>query len=87
MPPRPRLYWEMERSGWSSPARIDDPIRVPVGFTMPPKEAVRKSRRQLERRYADIVLFHEPEAGGHFFALEQPEVLIADIRRTFAAIG
>jgi len=79
-----RLYWEMARSGWSSPARIDDPIQTPVGFTMPPKEAVRKSRRQLERRYADIVYYNEPAKGGHFFALEQPQTLVSDIRATFA---
>jgi hypothetical protein len=81
-----RLYWEMARSGWSSPARIDDPIQTPVGFTMPPKEAVRKSRRQLERRYADIVYFNEPSEGGHFFALEQPQTLVSDIRATFARL-
>ena len=33
-----RLYWEMNQTGWSSPATIDDPIAVPVGFTMPPKK-------------------------------------------------
>lgn len=81
-----RLYWELVRSGWSSPATIDDPITTPVGFTMPPKEAVRKSRRQLERRYADIVFFNQPAAGGHFFALEQPDVLIHDVRATFALL-
>lgn len=81
-----RLYWEMTQSGWSSPATIDDPVRVPVGFTMPPFEAVRKSRRQLDRRYSNIVYFNEPTAGGHFFALEQPEILIADMRATFAAL-
>lgn len=81
-----RLYWEMTRSGWSSPATIENPIDVPVGFTMPPKEAVRKSRRQLDRRYSDIVFFNEPPEGGHFFALEQPDTLVADIRATFALL-
>jgi epoxide hydrolase len=81
-----RLYWEMTQNGWSSPATIDDPITVPVGFTMPPKEAVRKSRRQLERRYSNIFYFNEPAAGGHFFALEQPETLVSDIRATFSQL-
>jgi pimeloyl-ACP methyl ester carboxylesterase len=81
-----RLYWEMAQSGWSSPATIEHPLDVPVGFTMPPREAVRKSRRQLERRYADIVFFNEPAAGGHFFALEQPETLVDDVRATFALL-
>ncbi len=81
-----RLYWEMNQSGWSSPARIEDPITTPVGFTMPPKEAVRRSRRQLERRYANVVFFNEPAAGGHFFALEQPDTLVEDVRATFALL-
>jgi pimeloyl-ACP methyl ester carboxylesterase len=81
-----RLYWEMNQSGWSSPARIDNPLVTPVGFTMPPKEAVRKSRRQLERRYTNIVYFNEPAEGGHFFALEQPQTIVDDIRATFAPL-
>ncbi len=81
-----RLYWEMTQSGWSSPATIENPIRVPVGFTMPPKEAVRKSRRQLERRYSNIIFFNEPASGGHFFALEKPAVLVDDIRATFVLL-
>lgn len=81
-----RMYWEMDQSGWSSPGTIENPISVPVGFTMPPKEAVRKSRRQLDRRYSTIVYFNEPASGGHFFALEQPETLVADIRSTFALL-
>jgi epoxide hydrolase len=81
-----RLYWEMTQSGWSSPGRVGNPLRMPVGFTMPPKEAVRKSLRQLERRYANIVFFNEPAEGGHFFALEQPDVLIDDVRATFALL-
>jgi len=81
-----RIYWEMTQAGWSSPATVSDPITTPVGFTMPPKEAVRKSRRQLERRYANVVFFNQPAEGGHFFALEQPDVLVADVRATFASL-
>jgi hypothetical protein len=81
-----RIYGEMTQAGWSSPATVSDPITTPVGFTMPPKEAVRKSRRQLERRYANVVFFNQPAEGGHFFALEQPDVLVADVRATFASL-
>jgi pimeloyl-ACP methyl ester carboxylesterase len=81
-----RLYWEMTQSGWSSPATIENPITVPVGFTMPPREAVRKSRRQVERRYSNVVYFDEPASGGHFFALEQPGELVNGIRSTFALL-
>ena len=81
---RPPLLGDEPVRAGHRPPRIDNPIVTPVGFTMPPKEAVRKSRRQLERRYANIVYFNEPAEGGHFFALEQPQTLIDDIRATFA---
>lgn len=78
-----RLYWEMTQSGWTAPATVDSPTALPTGFTMPPREHVRKSLRWLERRYSDIVHFRQLDAGGHFIALEQPEALVADVRATF----
>jgi len=81
-----RLYWEMAHSGWSPPATIEDPLTLPVGFTMPPHERTRRSLRQLTRRYSNIVFHSEPAAGGHFFALEQPDVLTDDLRSTFAGL-
>lgn len=81
-----RMYWEMTRAGWSSPARLDAPITVPVGFTMMPAEHVRKSRRWLQRRYTNLVHLGVPPAGGHFAALEQPDAVVADLRATFRAL-
>jgi pimeloyl-ACP methyl ester carboxylesterase len=79
-----RLYWEMTRAGWSAPATVDAPTTLPTGFTMSPKEHVRKSRRWLDRRYSTIVHFNELPAGGHFTALEQPAGFVTDVRATFA---
>ena len=81
-----RLYWEMTRSGWSAPATVDAPTDLPTGFTMSPKEHVRKSRRWIERRYSKVVHFNELAAGGHFTALEQPEGFTADVRATFSGL-
>ncbi len=81
-----RLYWELEQASWSTPATIESPTKLPVGFTMSPKEHVRKSRRWLERRYSDVVYFNELPAGGHFTALEQPHGFVADVRATFAPL-
>lgn len=81
-----RLYWEMAQSGWSAPATVDAPTTLATGFTMSPKEHVRKSRRWLERRYTHIVHFNELDAGGHFTALEQPDGFVADVRATFAGL-
>lgn len=73
----------LTQAGWSSPATTSHPATLPAGFTMTPKEHVRKSRRWLERRYGNIVYFNELPAGGHFTALEQPGGFAGDVRATF----
>jgi microsomal epoxide hydrolase len=78
-----RLYWEMVQTKWSSAAKIERPITVPAGFSMFKFEAVRKSRRWIERRYTNLRFFADHSEGGHFAALEQPTPMIADIRATF----
>lgn len=78
-----RMYWESARTGWASPGTIEEPLTVPVGLSIMPGEYVRRSRRWAERRYADLVHFNEVARGGHFALLEQPELLVADIRATF----
>ena len=81
-----RLYWELSKVGGPAGGQPPGPITVPTGFTMLPKEHVRKSRRWLERRYSQVVYFNEGAAGGHFAAMEQPDVLVDDIRKTFEQI-
>jgi pimeloyl-ACP methyl ester carboxylesterase len=78
-----RFYWESAQVGWATPGTVEDPITVPTGLSIMPGEYVRRSRRWAERRYADLVLFHEVERGGHFALLEQPGALVDDIRATF----
>ncbi|WP_445444205.1 epoxide hydrolase family protein [Clavibacter sp. km3a] len=78
-----RFYWESAQVGWATPGTIDEPITIPTGLSVMPGEYVRRSRRWAERRYADLVLFHEVERGGHFALLEQPGPLVDDIRATF----
>ena len=62
------------------------PIMLPTGFTMFPREQVRKSRRWIERCYDNVVHFGEPEQGAHFAALEQPGALVDEVRATFATL-
>ncbi len=44
---------------------------------------VRYPRRFLERAYADLRRFTEMPRGGHFPALEQPELLVGELREFF----
>lgn len=81
-----RMYWESARTGWATPGSLDEPLTVPVGLSVMPGEYVRRSRRWAERRYPNLVHFSEVARGGHFALLEQPGLLVDDIRATFRGL-
>ncbi|MEJ3654501.1 epoxide hydrolase family protein [Actinomycetes bacterium KLBMP 9759] len=72
-----RLYWE------SFKRRRMDPVDVPTGVTLFPKELWRLPRSWIERRYTDLRHWSEPTTGGHFASLEQPEVYVDELRAFF----
>jgi pimeloyl-ACP methyl ester carboxylesterase len=78
-----RMYWEMARNSHLNPAAERPEIDVPAGFVMFPYDALRKSRRWIEARYTNIVRFTEAASGGHYSALEEPGVLVDELRATF----
>jgi pimeloyl-ACP methyl ester carboxylesterase len=82
-----RLYWESIRQvdEWIS-GSVSETVDVPTGCTVFPKELQRPSRRWAERRFTDIRHWSEPERGGHFAALEQPERFAAEVRTFFALV-
>jgi len=75
-----RLYCETMRSGlWSAgPPRV----AVPTGCAIFPKELYRAPRAWAERIY-DVKQWTKMPRGGHFAALEEPELLVEDVRRFF----
>jgi hypothetical protein len=76
-----RLYWE-------SFDRLTDtsPVGLPAGITIFPKEIVRPSRRWAERAFTDLRWFDEVDRGGHFAALEQPELFVDQVRAAFRSL-
>ena len=82
-----RLYWESIRQvdAWIS-GSAPDTITVPTGCSIFPKELQRPSRRWAERRFLDIRYWNEPERGGHFAALEQPELFVEEVRAFFRLV-
>ncbi len=58
-------------------------VALPTGISLFPKEIFRSSRRWAEQRFKNIIHWRELDQGGHFAALERPEVLVDDIRSTF----
>jgi len=79
-----RLYAEsIDRvAAWISGADTE-PVTVPVGASIFPAEVPRPSRRWAARRYPDIRYWAEHERGGHFPALEVPDLLVRDLRAFF----
>ena len=75
-----RLYWESFRT----PSL--DPVRIPVGCSIFPKEIFRTSRRWAEKRFERLIHFEEMEKGGHFAAFEQPELYVREVRACFRKV-
>ncbi len=75
-----RLYFEYRAT--RDALRAGERVEVPVGFADFPGEILRAPRAFVERAYA-IVHWSEMPRGGHFAALEQPELLAQDLWRFF----
>lgn len=78
-----RLYFESAAAGFRGPNSLR--LAVPTSVAVFPKEPYRTSRRIAEHHY-NVVRWTEMPRGGHFPASEQPELLIADIRSSLAAM-
>ncbi len=88
------LYWATSAIGssfWPYYARIHGPwpipegaqIAVPTGYVESPKEIQRTPRLVSERTGTNIERWIKKGKGGHFAALEQPEVLSHEAREFF----
>jgi epoxide hydrolase len=75
-----RLYWESFNEPDFSP------IAVPSGCSIFPKEIFGISRRWAETRFTDLRYWNELDRGGHFAALEQPELFVGELRRFFRLV-
>jgi epoxide hydrolase len=79
-----RLYYEMRQAGQAAvPAA---PITVPTGIAQYPGEITRTPRDWAERRY-NITHWAELPRGGHFAAMEVPDLFAADIRQFFSTVA
>jgi pimeloyl-ACP methyl ester carboxylesterase len=80
-----QLYYESEHLDadffrtWGGPW----PLTMPVGVASFPKDAVRAIRPWAEKILPTLTHYTEFDKGGHFAALEQPELFVGDVR-TFA---
>jgi microsomal epoxide hydrolase len=88
------LYWftgAIGSSFWPYYARMHGPwpipdgetIDVPTGYAAFPREILRPPRSLAERTYTDLRRWSVMPKGGHFAAMEQPEVLAEELRAFF----
>lgn len=75
-----RLYYETSRSGL--PAMPAERVEVPTAVARFPHEIFRPPRAWVEAAF-DLRSWTPMPRGGHFAALEQPELLVADVRAFF----
>lgn len=72
-----RLYCETMRAKRFGPVRKR--VTVPTGAAIFPHEIIRPPRKWAEESY-NITRWTEMSSGGHFAALEEPALLVEDIR-------
>jgi pimeloyl-ACP methyl ester carboxylesterase len=62
-------------------------VSVPTGVAAFPDPVFSPPPRSHVQKTYDVVHWARMPAGGHFAALEQPELLLADMRRFFAEVS
>jgi microsomal epoxide hydrolase len=88
------LYWftgAIGSSFWPYYARLHgsailpagETIAVPTGYAQFPREILKPPRNVASRVFKDIRRWSVMEKGGHFAALEQPELLAGEVRAFF----
>ncbi len=79
-----RLYYETMKAGlWGA---VPERVEVPTGCAIFPREILRPPRAWAERLY-NVVHWTRMSSGGHFAALEEPDLLTDDVRSFFRERG
>ena len=77
-----RIYWESFNALLADAAQID----VPMGHTQFPEEIFHFSERWLRTRFTDLRYYERVNRGGHFAAMEEPDLLVAEVAAAFRAM-
>ncbi len=75
-----RMYYENQRFTWDM--ERGERMKVPSGMALFPQEIARPPREWAERSY-NVQRWTPMPRGGHFAALEEPELLAEDVRAFF----
>jgi epoxide hydrolase len=77
-----RIYYEFRRSGAFGPPELTS---TPTGVAVFPHDVAQPIRRFVEAD-SNVVHWTQMERGGHFGALEEPDLFVADVRAFFRAL-
>ena len=75
-----RMYFENQKHLWTM--EKDQKVPTPAGMAMFPQEISKPPREWGERSY-DVRRWAEMASGGHFAALEEPQLLAEEVRAFF----
>ena len=78
-----RLYCETMRNAKFPPT--DFKVDVPTGCAIFPREIIRPPRAWVEKLY-NVTRWTPMAAGGHFAAMEEPALLVDDMRAFFRTV-
>ncbi len=78
-----RLYCESRRSNTAGSAGAF--VEVPTAVAVFPKEMLRTPEAYAATRF-NVVRYTRFDRGGHFAALEEPDLLVADVREFFGSL-
>jgi len=70
-----RIYWENKGGSFAGPK-----LTLPVAVTVFPRDIPLFPQSWIEDTYSNLIHYREADKGGHFAALEQPEILVSEIR-------
>jgi pimeloyl-ACP methyl ester carboxylesterase len=78
-----RMYYENARM--SPPLKVGQHIEVPAGVALFPADIALPPREWAERNLR-VQRWTQMPRGGHFAALEEPELLVEDLRAFFRSL-
>jgi pimeloyl-ACP methyl ester carboxylesterase len=78
-----RRYFEVRHNPAPNPLKLGERIEVPTGIAMFPGEKDLLVPREWAERCYNVKRWTDMPRGGHFPALEEPELLVEDLRAFF----
>ena len=78
-------YYKENFSAFNSDVS-NTPVQVPFGFADFPNELMRTPKFQLKGKFPKLVSYNTMSKGGHFAAMEVPDVLARDFMNFVAKV-